>query len=164
MKSREYLNTFNGLVYWLEDGAVMMHKREGTKVMRSTMTAVTFFEMVCNDTLILVEPEPEQKSMTMNEFTNLLAGIDKSTTTATAQTAIQGGATHIAIDGNGDVFAFKMRPRHCLPKDDDAKDYLGEWLRGSEQYGHIARTVCFLGNTGREHRNWRELCFQIPQQ
>lgn len=164
MKSREYLNTLNGLVYWLEDGAVMMHKREGTKVMRSTMTAVTFFEMVGNDTLILVEPEQEQKSMTMNEFTNFLAGIDKSATTATAQVAIQGGATHIAIDGNGDVFAFKMRPRHYLPKDDDANDYLGEWLRGSEQYGHIARTVCFLGNTGREHRNWRELCFQIPQQ
>lgn len=164
MKSREYLNTFNGLVYWLEDGAVMMRKREGTKVMRSTMTAAIFFEMVGNDTLILVEPEPEQKSMTMNEFTNFLAGIDKSATTATAQAAIQGGATHIAIDGNGDVFAFKMRPRHCLPKDDDEDDYLGEWLRGSEQYGHIARTVCFLGNTGREHRNWRELCFQIPQQ
>lgn len=164
MKSREYLNTLNGLVYWLEDGAVMMHEREGTKVMRSTMTAVIFFEMVGNDTMILVEPEPGQNSMTMNEFSNFLAGIDKSTTTATAQTAIQGGATHIAIDGNGDVFAFKMRPRHCLPKDDDTKDYLGEWLRGSEQYGHIARTVCFLGNTGREHRNWRELCFQIPQQ
>ena len=164
MKSREYLNTLNGLVYWLEDGAVMMHKREGTKVMRSTMTAVIFFEMVVNDMMKLIEAEPEQKSMTMNEFSNFLAGIDKSTTTATAQTAIQGGATHIAIDGNGDVFAFKMRPRHCLPKDDDAKDYLGEWLRGSEQYGHIARTVCFLGNTGREHRNWRELCFQIPQQ
>lgn len=164
MKSREYVNTFNGLVYRLEDDAVMMHKREGTKVMRSTMTAAIFFAMVGNDTLILVEQEPEQKSMTMNEFSNFLAGIDKSTTTATAQTAIQGGATHIAIDGNGDVFAFKMRPRHYLPKDDDAKDYLGEWLRGSEQYGHIARTVCFLGNTGREHTNWRELCFQIPQQ
>lgn len=164
MKSREYLNTFNGLVYWLEDDAVMMHKREGTKVMRSTMTAAIFFAMVGNDTLLLVETEPEQKSMTMNEFSNFLAGIDKSTTTATAQTAIQGGATHIAIDGNGDVFAFKMRPRHYLPKDDDAKDYLGEWLRGSEQYSHIARTVCFLGNTGREHTNWRELCYRLPRQ
>lgn len=164
MKSREYLNTLNGLVYWLEDDAVMMRKREGTKVMRSTMTAAIFFAMVGNDTLLLVEAEPEQKSMTMNEFSNFLAGIDKSTTTATAQTSIQGGVTHIAIDGNGDVFAFKMRPRPYLPKDDDAKDCLGEWLRDSEQYGHIARTVCFLGNTGREHRNWRELCFQIPQQ
>lgn len=163
MKSREYLNTLNGLIYWLEDGAVMM-RRDGVNIARqSNMTAETFFEMVGNDMMILIEAEPEQKSMTMNEFSSFLAGIDKSTTTATAQTAIQGGATHIAIDGNGDVFAFKMRPRHCLPKDDDAKDYLGEWLRGSEQYGHIARTVCFLGNTGREHRNWRELCFQIPQ-
>lgn len=162
MKSCEYVNTLNGLIYWLEDGAVMMRKREGTISKKSNMTAEIFFSMVGNDTLILVEPE--QKSMTMNEFTNFLAGIDKSTTTATAQTAIQGGATHIAIDGNGDVFAFKMRPRHYPPKDDDTKDYLGEWLRGSEQYGHIARTVCFLGNTGREHRNWRELCFQIPQQ
>ena len=163
MKSREYLNTINGLIYWLEDHAVMMRK-DGVNIARqSNMTAETFFEMVCNDMMKLIEVELEQKSMTMNEFSNFLAGIDKSTTTATAQVAIQGGATHIAIDGNGDVFAFKMRPRHCLPKDDDAKDYLGEWLRGSEQYGHIARTVCFLGNTGREHRNWRELCFQIPQ-
>ncbi|UNA05239.1 hypothetical protein [Klebsiella phage vB_KvaS_F2M1D] len=164
MKSCEYVNTLNGLIYWLEDGAVMMRK-DGVNISRqSNMTAETFFEMVGNDTLLLVEEEPEQKSMTMNEFSNFLAGIDKSTTTATAQTAIQGGATHIAIDGNGDVFAFKMRPRHYLPDDDDAKDYLGEWLRGSERYGHIARTVCFLGNTGREHTNWRELCFQIPQQ
>lgn len=164
MKSREYLNTLNGLIYWLEDDAVMMRKREGTISKKSNMTAEIFFSMVGNDTLILVEPEPEQKSMTMNEFTNFLACIDKSATTATAQVAIQGGATHIAIDGNGDVFAFKMRPRHCLPDDGDSENYLGEWLRGSEQYGHIARTVCFLGNTGREHRNWRELCFQIPQQ
>jgi len=163
MKYREYLNTINDLIYWLEDDAVMMRKREGTVEKKSNMPAEIFFAMVGNDTLILVEPEPGENSMTMNEFSNFLAGIDKSTTTATAQTAIQGGATHIAIDGNGDVFAFKMRPRHCLPKDDDAKDYLGEWLRGSEQYGHIARTVFFLGNTGREHRNWRELCFQIPQ-
>lgn len=164
MKSCEYFNTLNGLIYWLEDGEVMM-RRDGSNIARrSNMTAAIFFAMVGNDTLILVEPEPEQKRMTMNELTNFLAGIDKSATTATAQVAIQGGATHIAIDGNGDVFAFKMRPRHCLPKDDDAKDYLGEWLRGSEQYGHIARTVCFLGNTGREHRNWRELCFQIPRQ
>ncbi|QYC51471.1 hypothetical protein KpP1_062 [Klebsiella phage P1] len=164
MKSCEYLNTLNGLIYWLEDGAVMM-RRDGVNIARqSNMTAETFFEMVGNDMMILIEAEPEQKSMTMNEFSSFLARIDKSTTTATAQTAIQGGATHIAIDGNGDVFAFKMRPRHCLPKDDDAKDFLGEWLRGSEQYGHFARTVCFLGNTGREHRNWRELCFQIPQQ
>lgn len=164
MKSREYLNTLNGLIYWLEDGAVMMRKREGTLTKKSNMTAAIFFAMVGNDTLLLVEAEPEQKSMTMNEFTNFLASIDKSTTTATAQTAIQGGATHIAIDGNGDVFAFKMRPRHGLPDDGYSNEYLGEWLRGSEQYGHIARTVCFLGNTGREHRNWRELCFQIPQQ
>lgn len=164
MKSREYLNTLNGLIYWLEDDAVMMRKDVVNIARQSNMTAETFFEMVCNDMMKLIEVEPEQKSMTMNEFSNFLAGIDKSTTTATAQVAIQGGATHIAIDGNGDVFAFKMRPRHCLPKDDDAKDYLGEWLRGSERYGHIARTVCLLGNTGREHRNWRELCFQIPQQ
>ncbi|AXQ68060.1 hypothetical protein NJS3_007 [Klebsiella phage NJS3] len=164
MKSREYLNTLNGLIYWLEDDAVMMRKREGKIVKKSNMTAAIFFAMVGNDTLLLVEAEPEQKSMTMLQFTEFLSRIDKSTTTATAQTAIQGGATHIAIDGNGDVFAFKMRPRPYLPDDDDASDYLGEWLRGSEQYGHIARTVCFLGNTGREHRNWRELCFQIPQQ
>lgn len=164
MKSREYLNTLNGLIYWLEDDAVMMRKREGKIVKKSNMTAAIFFAMVGNDTLLLVEAEPEQKSMTMLQFTEFLSRIDKSTTTATAQTAIQGGATHIAIDGNGDVFAFKMRPRPYLPDDDDANDYLGEWLRGSERYGHIARTVCFLGNTGREHRNWRELCFQIPQQ
>lgn len=164
MKSCEYVNTLNGLIYWLEDGAVMMRKREGNIVKKSNMTAAIFFAMVGNDTLLLVEAEPKDKSMTMLQFTEFLSKIDKSNTTATAQTAIQGGATHIAIDGNGDVFAFKMRPRHYLPKDGDAKDYLGEWFRGSERYGHIARTVCFLGNTGREHTNWRELCYQIPSQ
>ncbi|WP_236483766.1 hypothetical protein, partial [Escherichia coli] len=103
MKSREYLNTLNGLIYWLEDDAVMMRKREGKIVKKSNMTAAIFFAMVGNDTLLLVEAEPEQKSMTMLQFTEFLSRIDKSTTTATAQTAIQGGATHIAIDGNGDV-------------------------------------------------------------
>ena len=164
MKSCEYVNTLNGLIYWLEDGAVMMRKREGKIVKKSNMTAAIFFAMVGNDTLLLVEAEPKDKSMTMLQFTEFMSKIDKSNTTATAQTAIHGGATHIAIDGNGDVFAFKMRPRHCLPDDDDAKDYLGEWLRGSERYGHIARTVCFLGNTGREHTNWRELCYRIPHE
>lgn len=164
MKSREYLNTLNGLIYWLEDGAVMM-RRDGVNIARqSNMTAETFFEMVGNDMMKLIEVEPKDKCMTMLQFTEFLSKIDKSATTATAQTAIQGGATHIAIDGNGDVFAFKMRPRHCLPDDDDANDYLGEWLRGSERYGHIARTVCFLGNTGSEHTNWRELCYRIPHE
>lgn len=164
MKSCEYVNTLNGLIYWLEGGAVMMRK-DGVNIARqSNMTAETFFEMVGNDMMKLIEVEPKDKCMTMLRFTEFLSKIDKSATTATAQTAIQGGATHIAIDGNGDVFAFKMRPRHYLPKDDDANDYLGEWLRGSERYGHIARTVCFLGNTGREHTNWRELCYQIPSQ
>ena len=164
MKSCEYVNTLNGLIYWLEDGAVMMLKDGANIARQSNMTAETFFEMVGNDMMKLIEVEPKDRGMTMLQFTEFLSRIDKSATTATAQTAIQGGATHIAIDGNGDVFAFKMRPRPYLPDDDDANDYLGEWLRGSEQYGHIARTVCFLGNTGREHRNWRELCFQIPQQ
>ena len=58
MKSREYLNTFNGLVYWLEDDAVMMRKREGTLTKKSNMTAAIFFAMVGNDTLLLVEAEP----------------------------------------------------------------------------------------------------------
>ncbi len=164
MKYCEYVNTLNGLIYWLEDGAVMM-RRDGVNIARqSNMKAETFFEMVGNDMMKLIEVEPKDKGMTMLQLTEFLVGIDKSDTTATAQDAIRGGATHIAIDGNGDVFAFKMRPRHYPPKDDDANDYLGEWLRGSEQYGHVARTVCFLGNTGREHRNWRDLCFQIPQQ
>lgn len=164
MKSCEYVNTLNGLIYWLEDGAVMM-RRDGANIARqSNMTAEIFFEMVGNDMMKPIEVEPKDKGMTMLQFTEFLSKIDKSATTETAQTAIHGGATHIAIDGNGDVFAFKMRPRHCLPDDDDAKDYLGEWLRGSERYGHIARTVCFLGNTGREHTNWRELCYRIPSQ
>lgn len=164
MKSREYVNTLNDLIYWLEDGAVMMRKDGVNISSQSNMTAETFFEMVCNDMMKLIEAEPKDKGMTMLQFTEFLSKIDKSATTATAQTAIQGGATHIAIDGNGDVFAFKMRPRHYMPKDNDANDYLGEWLRGSERHGHIARTVCFLGNTGREHTNWRELCYRIPHE
>ncbi|UYE93626.1 hypothetical protein EEPDABAO_00035 [Klebsiella phage mfs] len=53
MKSREYLNTLNGLIYWLEDDAVMMRKREGTDCeCGRIMTAAIFFAMVGNDTLI----------------------------------------------------------------------------------------------------------------
>lgn len=130
MKSREYVNTLNGLIYWLEDGAVMMRK-DGVNIARqSNMTAETFFEMVGNDMMKLIEVEPKDKGMTMLQFTEFLSRIDKSATTATAQAAIQGGATHIAIDGNGDVFAFKMRPRHCLPDEGDANDYLGSGFAG----------------------------------
>ena len=158
MKSREYLNTLNGLIYWLEDDAVMMRKREGKIVKKSNMTAAIFFAMVGNDTLLLVESEPEQKSMTMNEFSNFLAGIDKSTTTATARTAIQGGATHIAIDGNGDVFAFKMRPRHCLPDDGDANDYLGEWLSGSASWATLAASIATGGNSASRSHSDSTFC------
>lgn len=53
MKSCEYVNTLNGLIYWLEDGAVMM-RRDGENIARqSNMTAKIFFAMVGNDTLIL---------------------------------------------------------------------------------------------------------------
>ena len=90
MKSCEYVNTLNGPIYWLEDGAVMMRKREGKIVKKSNMTAAIFFAMVGNDTLLLVEAEPKDKSMTMLQFTEFMSKIDKSNTTATAQTAIQG--------------------------------------------------------------------------
>lgn len=55
MKSREYLSTINGLVYWLEEGAVMMRKPGDWFSMQSNMSAADFFKMVGNDTLTLIE-------------------------------------------------------------------------------------------------------------
>lgn len=55
MKSREYLNKFNGLVYWLENGAIMMRKPGDYVVKQSGMSAADFFLMVGNDTLTLIE-------------------------------------------------------------------------------------------------------------
>lgn len=53
MKSREYRNKDNGLIYWLEGNAVMV--RRGDVVQRSNMDAATFFIAVGTDRLVLVE-------------------------------------------------------------------------------------------------------------
>lgn len=55
MKSREYRNINNNLVYWLENGCVMVRHPETLKVTRSGYSAETFFIMVGNDTLELIE-------------------------------------------------------------------------------------------------------------
>lgn len=55
MKSREYLNSFNGLIYWLENGAIMMRKPGSHVVRQSEMSATDFFLMVAKDTLTLIE-------------------------------------------------------------------------------------------------------------
>lgn len=55
MKSREYRNINNSLVYWLENGAVLVRHPETGKVIRSGYSAETFFVMVGNDTLELIE-------------------------------------------------------------------------------------------------------------
>lgn len=58
MKSREYRNTQNGLVYWLEDGKVMMRKPGYDYIVKqSHMTAAEFFVAVGTDVLVLVEGE-----------------------------------------------------------------------------------------------------------
>lgn len=55
MKSREYRNTINGMIYWLEDGRILMRKPGKMVVAESTMTAEDFFTMVGRDILLLVE-------------------------------------------------------------------------------------------------------------
>lgn len=55
MKSREYRNTMNGLIYWLENGAVMVRKPGKDVVMESSFTASDFFTLVGMDMLVLVE-------------------------------------------------------------------------------------------------------------
>ncbi|AEQ39249.1 hypothetical protein [Enterobacter phage F20] len=55
MKSREYLNTINGLIYWLESDAVMMRQRGSNVVKKSNMDAATFFVLVGDGTLKLIE-------------------------------------------------------------------------------------------------------------
>lgn len=58
MKSREYRNIQNGLVYWLEDNKVMMRKPGYDHIVKqSHMTAAEFFVAVGTDVLVLVEGE-----------------------------------------------------------------------------------------------------------
>lgn len=57
MKSREYRNTMNGLVYWLENGAVMVRKPGKDVIMESSFSASDFFTLVGMDMLVLVEGE-----------------------------------------------------------------------------------------------------------
>lgn len=54
MKSREYRDNVSGRTYWLEDGGVMVRLPNG-KVAVSGYSVATFFVMVGNDTLKLVE-------------------------------------------------------------------------------------------------------------
>lgn len=53
MKSREYRNKYNGLIYWLEDSSVMV--RRDDVVIESAMTAAEFFIAVGTDRMVLVE-------------------------------------------------------------------------------------------------------------
>lgn len=53
MKSREYRNKYNGLIYWLEDNSVMV--RRDNVVIESAITAAEFFIAVGTDRLVLVE-------------------------------------------------------------------------------------------------------------
>lgn len=55
MKSREYRNINNDLVYWLEGDCVMVRHPVTKKVTISGYSAATFFMMVGNDTLELIE-------------------------------------------------------------------------------------------------------------
>ena len=55
MKSREYRNINNSLVYWLENGTVMVRHPETGEVKKSNYTAEMFFIAVGNDTLELIE-------------------------------------------------------------------------------------------------------------
>lgn len=55
MKSREYMNTLNGLIYWLENAAIMMRKPGSDIAKESNMSAPDFFVLVGNDTLTLIE-------------------------------------------------------------------------------------------------------------
>lgn len=55
MKSREYRNINNDLVYWLENDSVMVRHPVTGEVKESSYSAMTFFIMVGSDILVLVE-------------------------------------------------------------------------------------------------------------
>ena len=61
------------------------------------------------------------------------------------------GATHVAIDSNGAIFAFKG-----MPRDDDSEGQ--EWLPG---YNKGDKTVLFCGSTDCP-TNWKECVWQLP--
>lgn len=55
MKSREYRNPRNGLIYWLQDNSVMVRKEGYEEPVESAITAAQFFIMVGNDSLVLID-------------------------------------------------------------------------------------------------------------
>ena len=55
MKSCEYRNVLNNAVYWLEDGAVMFKHPKTGEILRSAYSAESFFVMVGNYMLELIE-------------------------------------------------------------------------------------------------------------
>ncbi|QPD96220.1 hypothetical protein [Enterobacter phage N5822] len=57
MKSREYRNINNDLVYWLENESVMVRHPVTGEVKESSYSAMTFFIMVGSDVLVLIEEE-----------------------------------------------------------------------------------------------------------
>ena len=59
MKSREYRNVQNNAVYWLEDGAVMVKHPKTGEILRQAYSAESFFVMVGNDMLELIEQQHE---------------------------------------------------------------------------------------------------------
>lgn len=67
--------------------------------------------------------------------------------------AIEAGATHLAVDYDGSVYAFKKSPTNI-----GSTDAIG-WLR-STALG--AKAVGFVGSTNLTHGNWRELVIEIP--
>lgn len=61
------------------------------------------------------------------------------------------GATHVAIDSNGAIYAYKGNPR-----DDDSEGM--EWLPGK---GKEDRTVMYCGLADAP-TNWKECVWQLP--
>lgn len=55
MKSREYRNVQNGMIYWLEDNGVWARRPGSNHAIKSAYSAASFFTMVGNDMLELVE-------------------------------------------------------------------------------------------------------------
>lgn len=57
MKSREYRNTVNGLIYWLGNDDVMCRSPKSGFVSISAISAAEFFIGVGTDKFVLVEGE-----------------------------------------------------------------------------------------------------------
>lgn len=130
---QKYTNTFNGLVYSVNEEGRYMVERDGVAV-ESTMDDETFVSMIRDGVMVAIPSLDE-----------MLRTIDQLDTT-TYQWLLTCGATHLAVDKDGGIYGYRQRPTI------DEVFMGGTW-----------RGPCCIWCGDMEYReDWRTLVWELP--